>query len=181
MLKSAKAPPAKAFLSEAFETDRLILRPLSMDDFDAYANAHADPDVSAYLSLEGTPFDRVLAFRSMCTFIGHATLRGYTHWALIERSSGNWIGRAGLWNPEGWPGPEVGWTLTRSAWGKGYATEAARFTMQYAKERLQLREVHCIVHPKNQRSIRVAERLGLAQVGTHAIGALTCNHYRGPT
>jgi RimJ/RimL family protein N-acetyltransferase len=169
------------FLSEAFETERLLLRPLEATDFEAYAAAHADPEVSAYLSVDGAPFDRIAAFRSMCTLIGHATLRGYTHWALIERRSGLWVGRAGLWNPEGWPGPEVGWTLARSAWGKGYATEAARFALGYARERLKLSEVHCIVHPNNQRSLRVAERLGLTQVGTHAMGTMVCNHYLGPT
>ena len=63
----------------------------------------------------------------MALFIGHWALRGYGIW-VVERE-GALIGRIGLWQPEGWPGLEVGWLLGRDAWGHGYATEAARASM----------------------------------------------------
>ena len=46
------------------------------------------------------------------------------------------IGRIGFLNPEGWPEFEIGWTLRKSAWGKGFATEAARASLRYAFEDL---------------------------------------------
>ena len=54
--------------------------------------------------------------------VGHWSLRGYGLWAAEERSSGVLVGRIGFWNPEGWPGFELGWMLRRSFWGQGYAT-----------------------------------------------------------
>ena len=66
------------------------------------------------------------AWRRIATYLGHWTLRGYGHWAIEEKASGRFVGYSGLWNPEGWPEPEVIWSLTADAHGRGYATEAAR-------------------------------------------------------
>lgn len=66
----------------------------------------------------------------------------------------------GPWRPEGWPGPEVGWSLVRDAWGKGYATEGATAAIDWAFEHLGWSDViHCIV-PENVNSQKVAQRLG---------------------
>jgi RimJ/RimL family protein N-acetyltransferase len=70
------------------------------------------------------------------------------------------VGRAGLWQPEGWPGLEVGWVLGRRWWGHGFATEAARAALDHAFCSLDARRVISLIHPENGRSIRVAERLG---------------------
>jgi RimJ/RimL family protein N-acetyltransferase len=142
------------------ETDRLILRPFSQADFDTYAAIHSDPEVTRYLT--GSPMARWEAWRSMAMFVGHWQLRGYGVWAVEEKSTGAFVGRAGLHNPEGWPGPEVGWTLARSAWGRGYATEAGRAAMTYAFDVLGWDHIISVIHPDNARSIRVAERLGLS-------------------
>jgi RimJ/RimL family protein N-acetyltransferase len=72
------------------------------------------------------------------------------------------IGRAGLWNPEGWPGLEVGWKLAREAWGQGYATEAARAAIEWAWTELRVPGLISVIRPENARSIHVAERLGFA-------------------
>ena len=87
-------------------------------------------------------------------------MRGYGHWAVEEKTSGQFIGRIGFLNPDGWPGFEIGWTLGREHWGKGYATEGARRALQYAFEDLDQSHVISLIHPENQGSIRVAERLG---------------------
>lgn len=80
--------------------------------------------------------------------------------SVIEKASGRWVGRVGPWRPEGWPGTEVGWGLLRSAWGQGYATEAAAVGIDWAFERLGWTEViHCIA-PENLSSAAVARRLG---------------------
>src|SRR6185437_13890573 len=99
------------------------------DDLDEYAPIVADPEVSHYL---GAVVDRVTAWRQIAIFIGHRELRGWTSSAVIERATGRLIGRGGLWQPEGWPGLEVGWILARSVWGRGYATELGRAVRDHA-------------------------------------------------
>ena len=104
------------------QTPRLTLRMLRESDIDAYAEMCADPDVMRYLG-DGQPLARPLAWRNLAMMVGHWSLRGYGLWAAVERSSGVLVGRIGFWNPEGWPGFELGWMLRRSFWGLGYATE----------------------------------------------------------
>ncbi|HEX6369388.1 MAG TPA: GNAT family N-acetyltransferase [Longimicrobium sp.] len=140
-------------------TDRLLLRPFHEEDLDAYAEICADAEVTRYLS-DGRPLSRAEAWRQMAFIVGHWQLKGFGLWALEEKSSGALIGRAGLLHPEGWPGFEVGWTLGRAWWGKGYATEAAREALRYAFEELDRDHVISLIRPENHPSIRVAERLG---------------------
>jgi RimJ/RimL family protein N-acetyltransferase len=141
------------------ETDRLILRMLRDSDLDAYAEMCADAEVMRHLG-DGQPMSRHMSWRNLAMIVGHWTLRGYGMWAAEERSSGVMVGRIGFWNPEGWPGFEVGWTLRRSYWGKGYATEAARTALRYAFKELAQPHVLSLIRPENANSIHVAERLG---------------------
>lgn len=140
------------------ETERLILRMWREADFEAYARICADPEVMRYLG--GKPYTRLEAWRHMAYLVGHWHLRGYGHWAVEEKASGQLIGRLGLQNPEGWPGFEIGWTLARESWGKGYATEGARRALEYAFTEMGRGHVISLIHPENRASIRVAERLG---------------------
>jgi RimJ/RimL family protein N-acetyltransferase len=141
------------------ETDRLLLRMWRGEDFESYAKICADPEVMRYL-VDGRPLTRVEAWRQMAFLAGHWHLRGYGHWAVEEKGSGSLIGRIGFLNPEGWPGFEIGWTLARESWGKGYATEGARRALTYAFTELGHAHVISLIHQDNQASIRVAERLG---------------------
>lgn len=127
-------------------------------DTDAYAEMVADPEVMRFLG--GKTMSREEAWRSMAMLAGHWQLRGYGFWAVEERASGELVGRVGCWRPEGWPGLEVGWTLRRASWGRGYATEAARASLEYAFEKLNQTRVISLIAPENVASIRVAERLG---------------------
>jgi RimJ/RimL family protein N-acetyltransferase len=143
----------------ALETERLILRGLEPSDLDAYAAMYADREVVRHLEL-GRPMDRGAAWRSMAIHLGHWQLRGYGQWALVERASGKLVGRAGLFEPEGWPGLEVGWVLARPHWGRGFATEAGRAALAYAFDVVGAERIISLIRPGNERSIRVAERLG---------------------
>lgn len=141
------------------ETDRLILREWCNDDFDTYAKMCADPEVMRYLG-SGKPLDRFETWRHMAFLVGHWELLGFGHWAVEEKSSGSFAGRVGFLNPVGWPGFEIGWTLGREFWGKGYATEAARGALPFAFNELDRAHVISLIHPDNKASIHVAERLG---------------------
>ena len=96
------------------DTERLTLRMFRQEDIDAYAAMCADPEVMRFLG--GKTLSRHDAWRSMAGVCGHWELRGYGMWAVVEKSSGEMIGRVGCLNPEGWPGFEVGWTLRREFW-----------------------------------------------------------------
>lgn len=146
------------------ETERLLLRQWREDDFEPYAQLCADEDVMRYLG--GKVFTRAEAWRHMAFLIGHWHLRGYGHFAVEEKATGRFVGRIGFLNPEGWPGFEIGWTLGRESWGKGYATEGARRALEYAFNELDKDHVISLIHPENHASMRVAERLGEKREGT---------------
>jgi RimJ/RimL family protein N-acetyltransferase len=141
------------------ETNRLILRLFREADLDAYAEMSADLEVMQYIGI-GQPQSRSEAWRSMATMLGHWQLRGYGLWAVEEKSSREMIGRIGCWYPEGWPDLEIGWLLRRAYWGKGFAIEAAKASLQYAFQRLERSHIISLIDSQNHRSIRVAERLG---------------------
>jgi RimJ/RimL family protein N-acetyltransferase len=110
-------------------TTRLLLRGWQESDLEAYAAMSADQEVMRYI---GGVLEQAQSWRQMALHAGHWVLRGYGNWAVERQVDGVLLGRCGLWNPEGWPGLEVGWKLARHAWGQGYATEAARAAIDWA-------------------------------------------------
>jgi len=139
------------------ETERLILRGWRPDDFEALAAIHGDPDVMIFL---GGVQSRSDAWRSLAGLMGHWAMRGYGKWAVERKSDGAMMGRVGLINPEGWPGLEVGWTLGRPYWGKGYATEAAAAAMRYGFLTQPVDRLISCIDADNVASQEVAKRLG---------------------
>ena len=141
------------------ETDRLRLRGWTDDDLDDLAAIYADREVTRWIGIP-EPLDRAGTWRRLALFAGHWSLRGYGPWAVEERGGGSVIGHVGLWQPDGWPGLEVGWTLGRPWQGRGYATEAARASLGFAFGQLGAERVVSIIDPANRPSTRVAERIG---------------------
>lgn len=160
------------------ETDRLTLRLLRESDLDAYAAMSADPEVMRFLSAGGGLLTRADAWRQMATYLGHWALRGYGTWAVEERATGAFVGRIGFHYPEGWPDRELGWTIARPFWGKGYASEAARAAIGHAFGTLGWSHVVSLIHPDNHRSERLAERLGYHVHGTADVVGLHLTMYR---
>ena len=143
-------------------TRNLMLRPLSGEDFEPWAAFNADEETMRHL---GGVQPRAVAWRGLCVMAGAWSIRGFSMFALIERTSGRWVGRAGPWQPEGWPGTEIGWGVAREFAGRGYAYEAAAAAMDYAVDALGWRDVMHTIAPANHRSIRLAERLGAVNRG----------------
>jgi RimJ/RimL family protein N-acetyltransferase len=113
----------------------------------------------------------------MAMVIGHGEIRGYSMWAVVEKSTWRFVGRAGPWRPEGWPGLEVGWCLTRESWGKGYATEAARAAVSWCFDELGAEDVISLIRPENVRSIAVAERIGHRFLRDTQVMGVRCHVY----
>jgi RimJ/RimL family protein N-acetyltransferase len=142
------------------ETERLTLRMPRLDDFEDYAAMWADAEVTQYISVDGKPMSRFAAWQSVTAQVGHWHLRGFGMFTMVERGTGAFVGRVGPWHPEGWPGLEIGWTLQRRYWGRGYATESARRCVRHAFDEPNQDRIISFILPENVRSTRVAERLG---------------------
>lgn len=147
------------------QTQRLILRAFTESDLDAYAEMCSNPEVMRYIGT-GKTLSRSESWRSMAMMLGHWKLRGYGMWAVQECLNGEMIGRIGCWQPLGWTGFEIGWTLRQAYWGRGLATEGARAAMEYAFKELQRSRIISLIRPDNQASRRLAEKLGEKIEGT---------------
>ncbi|MBO9714136.1 GNAT family N-acetyltransferase [Sphingomonas sp.] len=143
-------------------TERLILRQHEPQDFDAWADFHADEETMRYL---GGVQPRSLAWRSFCAMVGAWPMRGFSMFAVIERDTGRWVGRVGPHAPDGWPAPEIAWGVSRAFAGRGYAYEAAVAAIDFAFDTLGWAEVTHTIVPENLRSITLAKRVGSANRG----------------
>jgi RimJ/RimL family protein N-acetyltransferase len=144
------------------ETDRLLLRPPLLEDFDAWAQNMADEEAARYI---GGYQPRAAAWRNFLVMVGAWQMQGFAMFSVIEKATGRWIGRLGPWQPEGWPGTEVGWGLAREAWGKGYAQEGAAASMDWAFDRLGWTDVIHSIDRSNAPSQALARRLGSVNRG----------------
>ena len=139
------------------ETDRLILRLPHRDDFDAYAEMIGDEETARYI---GGQMTRSAAWRKFLQMPGAWAMQGFAMFSVIEKASGAWVGRVGPWQPEGWPGTEVGWGIARDRCGLGYATEAATAAIDWAFDALGWSEVIHVIDVGNAASQAVARKLG---------------------
>ncbi|MEO0750061.1 MAG: GNAT family N-acetyltransferase [Pseudomonadota bacterium] len=137
------------------ETDRLILRGPEHRDFDPLCAFLLDPERSSGF---GTEENRSDAWRWFALNIGHWALHGYGYFTI--EVDGNPAGISGIWNPEGWPEPEVGWVVYEGYEGKGIAHEAATCVRDWAYRTLGFTTLTSNIVPGNTRSVALAERMG---------------------
>jgi RimJ/RimL family protein N-acetyltransferase len=138
-------------------TDRLVLRPITSGDAPLLAAVYTDPEVARFL----TPLDEIGTARQVEGFVDEWQERGFGILAVLDRDTGEFMGRSGL---RCWPQfgeVEVGWVIRRDAWGRGLAIEAGQASLRWGFETLALAEITAIVHKKNVASMAVAERLGM--------------------
>jgi len=144
------------------ETERLVLRVPRIGDFDRFAELLGDEEAARHI---GGHAPRGAAWRRFLQQPGAWMLQGFGMFSVIERASGRWVGQAGPWRPEGWPGNEIGYSFHPDAWGRGFATEAASAAIDWALENLGWEAfIHCIA-PANEASKAVARRLGSTLLG----------------
>ncbi|MDR2011475.1 MAG: GNAT family N-acetyltransferase [Rhodanobacter sp.] len=147
------------------ETERLRLTALGERHFEDYASMLADASSTRFVG-DGHPLDRMNAWRSMAMLLGHWSLRGYGIWAVELKDTGEFVGRVGLHNPEGWPDLELGWMLMPNQRHKGYATEACRAALDFAFNHLKAPRVVSLIDAENSESERIACRIGGRQATT---------------
>jgi RimJ/RimL family protein N-acetyltransferase len=147
------------------ETERLLLRMPRLEDAEALVEALGDAETMRYIG-DGSTTDMDGA--------RHAIGRWLARWEsgigqlVAERlEDGRFVGRVGflVWDPDEWrPAPtgeiEIGWTIVRSLWGNGYASEAALALRDWAFAEKDVARLISLIQHGNERSVRVGEKLG---------------------
>ena len=144
---------------ESFDSERLTLRPVVLDDVENLLHLDADPEVMRFIT-GGRPSTREEVTAVVRAEVGH-------RWIAHETASGELVGWFGMRRPDDRPGEgELGYRLHRRAWGRGYATEGARRLIDLAFADLGLRRVWAETMAVNAASRRVMERCGMTHVRT---------------
>jgi RimJ/RimL family protein N-acetyltransferase len=143
-------------------TERLLLRGWRDGDRAPFAEMNGDPAVMEHFP---SPLDRAASDDLVERMLGHWAEHGFGLWAVERRADQTFLGFTGLYRPlfeaHFTPAVEVGWRFARGAWGQGYATEAARASLEYGFEVVGLDEIVSFTAPANTRSRRVMERIGM--------------------
>ncbi len=146
------------------ETENLILRGPEKRDVDAVIAFLQDPEYGGGFGHEPS---RGNAWRWFTLNIGHWHWHGYGYFIIEQKETGQACGLSGIWNPETWPEPEIGWAVFRGFEGKGIAFEAATRVRQYAYQDLGFTTLTSNIVPDNVRSVALAERLGAVYERTY--------------
>lgn len=143
------------------ETPRLMLRPFMPGDVEAFAGFYAS-DASRFV---GGPEDLVSTWKRIAAYAGCWALRGYGKFVVEDKATSRAVGIVGPTYPEGWPEPEIGWTVLPEFEGRGYAREAAARAISFAYDDLGWSTAMSAIFPGNERSFRLATRLGAHHEG----------------
>ncbi len=144
-------------MSMTLQTQRLVLREPVPSDWTAFHDFMMSDRAAAF----GSQGDIGKAWRAFAGELGHWQIFNYGMWAITKRGSDAALGFVGPWTPPDWPETEIGWMIFESAAeGTGIATEAARASLNHAFDVLGWTTAVSYVSPGNERSIRLAQKLG---------------------
>ena len=146
-------------------TPRLGLRRFAGRDLGPLLTVFGDPAVMRFVGADRRPLTGDAVKVLMRTADGHWSRHGFGLLAVAERESGKVVGEAGLQVLEAGPDIELGYTLRHAAWGRGYATEAARAVLFWAFAGLRLERVVAVADPGNEASLHVLDKLGMRRLG----------------
>ena len=190
-----------SYLSFQTETERLRIRAWNLEDSESAFKMYGDPEVARYLT--GTPEFSLESQRENLEKIiaAYSKLdKGMGSFPIVLKDTDELVGAVLLkplprtedleaWRtfrdePESVPPIheiEIGWHLTRSAWGYGYATEAATALMEYGFQNLHLPEIHAVLYKENTKSWDITRRLGMDHIGsTDRFYGVTVEHFVKP-
>ena len=162
----------------ALSTQRLHLREIVASDADALFRIYSDADAMRWFGSE--PMTEPLQARQLIDIYAEwrrAPVPG-TRWGIVVRETGELVGTAGLfrWN-KSWRNCVLGYELGRTAWGKGYMTEALQAVLGYGFVAMALHRIQAEIHPDNLASKQLVERLGFRLEGTHRQQGYWCDQY----
>lgn len=144
------------------ETERLRLRGMGEADLPMLIEIYGNENTARYI---GGVKPRWQVWRQLATYVGHWAFRGFGFFCIEEKASGRAIGFCGPWEPDGWPEAEIGYGLLPAFHGKGYVTEAAVRSLQFAYGELGWKTAISFIDAENTPSEAVAKRLGAVMDG----------------
>jgi len=149
------------------ETERLLMRGRTLDDFPVFEKMWADERVTRHITHK--PQTTAETWSKFMRGVGHWTLMGFGYWAVIEKETSRVIGEVGFseflraLEPSTFGEPEIGWVLAQEVHGKGYATEAAKAAIAWGDVHLVGKRMSCLIEPDHKASIHVAEKCGFSE------------------
>ena len=138
-----------------------------MSDFTLTQELWSDASVTKYMG--GKPLTREECWTKFLRYVGHWSVFGFGYWVVEERETAEFVGEVGFGNfkrdlePPIGATPELGWILSPTKHGKGYATEAAQAALGWGRKHFDSTGFACLIHPDNRASIRVAVKCGFEQ------------------
>lgn len=149
-----------------FEAERLSVRPKTAADAESFHAVYGDDEVTRFSGGSFTTLERSCDF--VASHMRQRDVHGFSMWALVHRGTPTLLGDVGFLAYE--DGVEIGWHLRRNAWGRGYATEAARAGLVYGFDRLKFTRVSAFTESANAASLRVIEKVGMRLIRCEADG-----------
>ncbi|MDQ2765832.1 MAG: GNAT family N-acetyltransferase [Gemmatimonadota bacterium] len=157
-------------------TDRLSLRPLSLDDIEWFAAMRGDENIMRYIGKVGA-VPRAIAEERLERHLACWAERGFGMFGVRERGHETAVGWAGLQPLEGTDEIEVGYAFGKQAWGRGYATETAHAIVRWGFETLGLERIVAVAYAENTGSRRVMDKLGMTYEGMRHVHGTDSVYY----
>jgi len=157
-------------------TPRLILRPWSPEDAERLLVILQEPELFRFFPRTDS-WPREKAEKYIAHHLSHWQERGYGHWAVVTTADGDLVGWNGLEYVPELAETEVAYLLSRAAWGKGYATEAAQAALTFGFTMCGLEKIVGLTHPENIASERVLEKCGLKFIDQLCLWGIQLHRY----
>ncbi len=141
------------------ETERLLLRELSVKDASHFYELNNDSEVLNFTGDE--PFQNIEQARAFLENYDHYSLYGFGRWAVISKENESFLGWCGLNYSKELDEFDVGFRFFRKYWNQGFATEAAQACVNYGISELKIPEILGRAMKKNAASIKVLEKIGM--------------------
>lgn len=156
-------------MPKLIQTDRLILKPVTQEDYAFIRTLHGSPAVMKYIGsgLPRTEAESRMGMERMLKIQSDTPLLGA--WIAFLKDSGEPVGNLIIRRPataEETEGLEIGYSFTEAHWGKGFATECSRGMIEYAYQEFGPVRIVALIEPKNDASRKTLMKLGFNSVGT---------------
>lgn len=151
--------------SPFLQTERLLLRPLTMEDLEFVFQHFGHPQVAQYL-LDEEPVTEISQAREIIQFYLDAENKPYNRWGIAQKSTGQLMGTCGFhkWNKRSFRA-EIGYDLYPDFWGQGYMTEALQKVIAHGFGQMNLHRIEALIYVENKRSMQLLKKIGFKEEG----------------
>lgn len=158
---------------DILETQRCLVRETTVDDVDSFYELYRDEEITKYM--EDLFEDRDEEIEYTKSYIKNVyEFYGFGMWTVLEKASGEIIGRAGVSYREGYELPELGFMIGKAYWRQGYAFEVCKAIANYMHENYEMDKIQIFIEPENTPSILLAKKLGAYLYKEQCMGSCDC-------